>query len=256
MIEIGRLDGKRMIVTGAASGLGRASATRFVAEGARVVLADLDEMGAAAVADALGDAATAVACDVADLSQVQAAVAHATETLGGVDCYFNNAGLEQATQPVIDTPVELWERLIAVNMTAIFLAAKAVAPVMNAQPAGGVLLVTSSISGRRPRPGLAAYAAAKGGAIATTEALAVDLAPKIRVNGIAPLAVSTPMLARFRLHAEGETDEEMERRLAAAVPLQRLTVPDDVAAAATFLASDESLGITGVTLNVDNGRHL
>jgi 3-oxoacyl-[acyl-carrier protein] reductase len=123
-------------------------------------------------------------------------------------------------------------------------------------PAGGVFLITSSISGRRPRPGLSAYTASKGGAIALTTALAVELAPDIRVNGIAPLAAPTPMLGKFGFAQEGESPEETQNRLAAAVPLQRLTQPEDIAAAAVYLASDEASGITGITLNVDSGRHL
>ena len=140
--------------------------------------------------------------------------------------------------------------------TAIFLAAKAIAPVLSAQANGGVLLVTSSISGRRHRPGLTAYSASKGAAITLTAALAVELAPKIRVNGIAPLAVATPMFAEFGFAGEGESSQDTEARLGSAVPLGRFTRPADVAAAATFLASDEAADITGVTLNVDGGRHL
>ena len=251
-----RLQGKRIVVTGAASGLGLASARRFVAEGARVVLVDLNEGRLTEAVDGLGEQASGRVCDVTDESAVKALVDAVTSELGGIDCYYNNAGIEHPVTPLAELTLETWNRTMMVNTTAIFLAARAVAPVMQAQPGGGVILITSSISGRRPRPGLTAYTASKGAAITLTGALAVELAPKIRVNGIAPLAVNTPMLSRFGFAAEGETPEETNERLASAVPLRRLTRPEDVAAAAAYLASDEASGITGITLNVDSGRHL
>jgi 3-oxoacyl-[acyl-carrier protein] reductase len=253
---MGRLEGKRMVVTGAASGLGLAAAQRFVAEGAHVVLVDIDEGRLQKASQPLGQRALTRVCDVTDEQAVAGLVDDVAAELGGIDCYFNNAGIAHPVTPLGELTLETWNRTMAVNTTAIFLAARAVGPIMQAQPDGGVLLITSSISGRRPRPGLAAYTASKGAAMTLTAALAIELAPKVRVNGIAPLAVNTPMLSKFAFGAEGETEEETHERLASVVPLRRLTRPDDVAAAATFLASDEASGITGVTLNVDSGRHL
>lgn len=251
-----RLAGKRIVVTGAASGLGLASAGRFIAEGARVVLVDRDEGRLSDAVAGLGDQASGRVCDVTDETAVAALVEGVTSELGGIDCFYNNAGIEHPVTPLAELTLETWNRTMAVNTTAIFLAARAVGPVMQSQPQGGVILITSSISGRRPRPGLTAYTASKGAAITLTGALAVELAPKVRVNGIAPLAVNTPMLSRFGFSAAGESQEETNERLASAVPLRRLTQPEDVAAAAAFLASDEASGITGITLNVDSGRHL
>lgn len=245
-----------MVVTGAASGLGLASARRFASEGARVVLVDRDPDRLAEAHRLIGDGASAQVCDVTDEGAVAELVATVAEDLGGIDCYFNNAGIAHPVTRLEDLSLATWERTMAVNATAIFLAARAVAPVMRQQAEGGVLLITSSISGRRPRPGLTAYTASKGAAIVLTSALAIELAPKIRVNGIAPLAVSTPMLPQFGFAGDEEDAAMVEQRLAAAVPLQRLTTPADVAAAATYLASDEASGITGVTLNVDSGRNL
>lgn len=250
-----RLEGKRAVVTGGASGLGFATAERFASEGARVVIADLDEQRLTQAAEELGNAVVGVACDVTDPGQVHELVERAVAELGGVDCYHNNAGVAHPVTALAELTQETWERAIAVNLTAIFIAAREVAPVMQ-HDGGGVFLITSSISGRRPRPGLAAYSASKGGAIALTNALAVELAPSIRVNGIAPLAVATPMLGEFAFGDAGESDEDTQERLASVVPLKRLTQPDDVAAAAVYLASDEASAITGVTLNVDCGRHL
>lgn len=251
-----RLDGKRAVVTGGASGLGFAIAERFASEGARVVIADLDEQRLTEAAEELGDAVVGLACDVADPGQVHELAERAVAELGGVDCYHNNAGVAHPVTALAELTQETWDRAIAVNLTAIFIAAREVAPVMEQQDGGGVFLITSSISGRRPRPGLAAYTASKGGAIALTNALAVELAPSIRVNGIAPLAVATPMFREFAFGDAGESDEDTQGRLASVVPLQRLTQPGDVAAAAVYLASDEASAVTGVTLNVDCGRHL
>lgn len=255
MSEMGRLEGKRIIVTGGGSGLGLESAATFVREGAEVVIADIDpdrvQRATAQIDGARGDV-----CDVCDETAVVELVRRTVEQLGGVDCYFNNAGVAHPVTPLTELTRETWERTMAVNSTAIFLAAKAIAPVMNAQPNGGVLLITSSISGRRHRPGLTAYSVSKGAAITLTSALAIELAPKIRVNGIAPLAAPTPMLSEFGFATEGESEADTQRRLAEAVPLRRLTTPGDVAAIAAFLASDESVDITGMTINVDGGRHL
>jgi 3-oxoacyl-[acyl-carrier protein] reductase len=252
---MGRLEGKRMIVTGGASGLGLESAARFAREGAQVVIVDIDgDRVQSAVASI--DGAHGHVCDVTDEAAVQELVTDTTRRLGGLDCYFNNAGIAQGVTPLAELTRETWDRTMAVNATAIFLAAKAIAPVMNAQPDGGVLLITSSISGRRHRPGLTAYSVSKGAAITLTSALAVELAPNIRVNGIAPLAAPTPMLGQFGFAADGESEADTHERLAAAVPLRRLTTPQDVAAVATFLASDEAVDITGLTINVDGGRHL
>lgn len=242
-----RLSGKRAVITGAASGMGLASARRFVAEGAQVMMVDIDEH-CVEQAQRIGAGAHAMIADVTDPLAVRDLVASAAETLGGIDCYFNNAGIAQPVTPLQEVTIEQWDRIIAVNLTAIFLAAREAAPVMESQ-GGGCLLITSSISGRRPRRGLSAYTASKGAAIAFTNALAVELAPAIRVNGIAPLATRTPMLKEF-----GFSQDEQE--LADVVPLKRLIEPEDVAAAAVFLASDEASSITGVTLDVDAGRNL
>jgi 3-oxoacyl-[acyl-carrier protein] reductase len=255
MRAMGRLEGKRIIVTGAGSGLGLESAARFADEGARVTVVDIDAERVRGATDQIAGARGHV-CDVTDEHAVRELVQTTAGELGGLDCYFNNAGIAHSVTPLSELTRETWDRTMDVNATAIFLAAKAIAPVMNDQPEGGVLLITSSISGRRHRPGLTAYSASKGAAITLTSALAVELAPKIRVNGIAPLAVPTPMLSQFGFAADGESEADTQQRLADAVPLRRLTTPGDVAAVATFLASDESADITGLTINVDGGRHL
>ncbi len=248
----GKLAGKVAIVTGAASGMGLASARRFAAEGARVVVADLDGARAEAAAGEIGEAAIAATVDVRDEAAIAAMVARAVDTFGTVDVLFNNAGIAEAVKPLADVDRAEWDLLIAVNLTAVFLCAKAVAPVMKAG-GGGSIIVTASIAARRPRAGLAAYVAAKSGAVGLAKELALELAPDIRVNVINPGPAETPMLEEFGFAADGE---QALANLGSALPLGHAITPEDIAAAAVYLASDEARSVTGITLNVDAGRDL
>ncbi|HVV57922.1 MAG TPA: SDR family oxidoreductase [Gaiellaceae bacterium] len=249
----GRLAGKTAIVTGAGSGIGRAAALRFAAEGARVAAVDLDGAKADETRAAAGAGALALTVDVTDAEAVQAAVAQVTEAFGGVDVYFNNAGVPQAAKPFAETSREEWDRIIAVNLTALFTGVQAVAPVMREQ-GGGSVVVTSSIAATRPRPGIATYVASKAGVNGLVRALALELAPdRVRVNAIAPVAVRTPMLAQF---AFADSEQATIERVEQTIPLGRLVEPEDIAAAALYLASDEARCVTGIILNVDGGRDL
>jgi 3-oxoacyl-[acyl-carrier protein] reductase len=241
----GRLQGRRAIVTGGGSGIGRAAAIRFAEEGAEVAVFDLAGDAAEATAASCGGRGFAV--DVTD----KAAFADAVDELDGVDVYFANAGIAQAAKPLEETSREEWDRIHAVNLTALFETAQVVAPLM--RDAGGSIVVTSSIAAARPRQGIAAYVASKAGVEGLVRALALELAPTIRVNAIAPVAVRTPMLREF---AFGASEEETIERVEATIPLRRLTEPEDVAAAALYLASDEARCVTGTVLNVDGGRSL
>jgi 3-oxoacyl-[acyl-carrier protein] reductase len=240
-----RLAGKTTIITGAGSGMGLASVHRFLQEGANVVAVDIDgEAAARATADA-GDRAVAYGLDVMDAQGVQRMVDETVARWGVVDCYFNNAGVPQSAANVEDIDDDTWRRVIDVNLTAILYAARAVVPVMKRQRSG-VILITASVSGIRPRPRLAAYTAAKGGAVNLARALAMELAEfGIRVNSVNPVSTDTPMLAQF-----GAGDH----RTANATPLGRLGRADEVAATAAFLASDDASFITGSAVNVDGGR--
>jgi 3-oxoacyl-[acyl-carrier protein] reductase len=236
-----RLSGKIALVTGAGAGIGRATVRRFAAEGAQVVAADLDEARAHETCDGLAEA-TPLAADVTDAGDVTSMVRTALERYGGLDVFHNNAGLAEQVKPLTEITREEWDRLIAVNLTAFFLGAQAVAPVLRP---GGSILVTASIIARRPRAGLAAYVAAKAGVTGLARALALELAP-IRVNVINPGPANTEMLGEFGFDSSvGE-----------ALPLGRLIEPDDVAAAAVYLASDEARAVTGTVFNVDGGRDL
>jgi 3-oxoacyl-[acyl-carrier protein] reductase len=232
-----RLEGKIAIVTGAGSGLGRAIARRFAREGASVIAADRDLERAREACD--GDPnITAARVDVTDRAAVEALLARTDR----VDVYVNNAGIPESVKPLAEITREEWDAVIDVNLTALFVAAQVAAPKLR----GGTLLVTGSIIANRPRPGLAAYAASKAGVVGLARALAVELAPEIRVNVINPGPANTPMLAGFGF----DTDP------AQALPLKRLIEPEDIAGAAAYLASDDATAITGAVFNIDAGRDL
>ena len=235
------LGGKVAVITGAGSGIGRATARRFAEAGASVVAVDLDAERC--------EHGLAVAADVTDAGDIARVVRTAVERFGGLDVFHNNAGMPAETKPVTEISREEWDRTLAVNLTAFFLAAQAVVPPMRAR-GGGSIIVTASIIARRPRPGLAAYIAAKSGVIGLARALALELAPlRIRVNVINPGPARTPMLARFGLGADDDA-------IGDGLPLGRLVEPEDVAAAAEYLASDAASAVTGTVFNVDSGRDL
>lgn len=187
-----RLHGRTAIITGAGSGIGRASVERFLAEGANVIAADIDSAAAQETVAGRGDRALAVTTDVTDGTAVQQAVDLALERFGSLDIYYNNAGVPQVAAPVEDVDDATWQTVIDVNLTAVFIAARIVVPIMKRQ-GSGVILVTASMSGIRPRPALCAYTAAKGGAVNLAKALAIELAEfGIRVNSVNPVSTDTP----------------------------------------------------------------
>lgn len=248
-----RLAGKLALITGAGSGIGRAAARRFAAEGAAVAVVDLDGAKARQTCAELPGRNLALELDVADGAAMRRAVEHVVRELGGLDVFFNNAGVPQAAKPFEETALDEWERIIAVNLTAFFTGAQAVVPALRAR-GGGSIVATSSIAAARPRPGIAAYVASKAGVNGLVRALALELAPhRIRVNAIAPVAVRTPMLQQF---AFADSERATIERVEQTIPLGRLTEPEDVAAAAVYLASDEARCVTGIVLNVDGGRDL
>src|SRR6267378_3366061 len=197
---MGRLQGLVAVITGAGSGIGAASALAFAREGARIVVADLNKVGAEeTVGDVreLGGEAEAVQVDVTDKMQVERLVAAAVERFGRIDVMFNNAGLPQAAIPFEESSDDLYNRIFDVNVRGVFYGCRAAIPHMKAH-GGGVILNTASTAGIRPRPGLAVYNASKGAVITLTKALAVELAPHhIRVVSLCPVATDTPMLPSF-----------------------------------------------------------
>jgi 3-oxoacyl-[acyl-carrier protein] reductase len=231
------LEGKLAVVTGAGSGIGRATVRRFAREGARVIAADLDFAHAHETCAGLPNA-TPVKADVTKREDVEALLARHDR----LDVYFNNAGIPETMKPLAEITREEWDAVIDVNLTALFTAAQVAAPKLK----HGVLLVTASIIANRPRPGLAAYVASKAGVVGLARALAVELAPDVRVNVINPGPANTPMLKEFGFDSDP----------AQALPLKRLVDPEDIAGAAAYLASDDARAITGAVFNVDGGRDL
>jgi len=250
-----RLQGKVAIVTGGGSGFGAGIAKRFAEEGARVVVNDIDEKGGARVAAEIEQAqgqggALFHRADVAVSADVARLVRTATERYGRLDIMVNNAGVTHINGPMLEVSEALFDRVFAVNVKSIYLAAIHAVPVFRKQ-GGGVFINTASTAGLRPRPGLAWYNGSKGAAITLTKAMAVELAPdKIRVNALCPVAGDTPLLASFM----GGDTPEIRKRFLASIPLGRFSTPRDVANAALYLASDEAEFITGVALEVDGGR--
>jgi len=245
-----RLAGKIAIVTGAASGFGEGIARKFVTEGARVVVADRDGDGARAVAEQLGRLAESVRADVTKAADVEAMVRTAIDRFGGLDILVNNAGMGHLPQPLESLDEVDFDRILAVNVKAIYLAAREVVPRFKAQKRG-VILNIASTAGVSPRPRLTWYNASKGWVITATRSMAVELAPfGIRVCALNPVAGETPMLKTFM----GEDTPEMRAKFLSTIPIGRFSTPEDLGNAACFLCSDEASMITGVAMEVDGGR--
>ena len=248
-----RLKDKVAIITGAGSGFGEGIAKRFAAEGAKVIINDLELAGATRVwADITdrGDAAQVKTGDVSKDADVAALVAFACQTFGRLDIVVNNAGISHRNQSLITVTEQEFDRVFSVNVKSLFLTARHAVPVFRAQ-GGGCFINIASTAGVRPRPGLVWYNGSKGAVITISKAMAVELAPdKIRVNCLNPVAGETPLLATFM----GEDTPEKRAAFKSVIPLGRFSQPRDIANAALFLASDEADFITGVDLEVDGGR--
>lgn len=248
----GRLAEKVAMVTGGASGFGRGIVEAFVAEGARVMIADIDEAAAQAAADTIGGSAEAVAVDVCKPADLAEAVRLCEAVFGGLDVMVANAGVGQRPTPFADTKADLLERQFAVNAVGVAQTCQAALPALRKRPGGNIVITVSGIA-LLPRPGLYGYGMAKSAAQYLMKALALELAPEgIRVNGLFPAVGDTPMLSEFM---GGEVSDDGRRQFAAALPLGKLISPQDVGLAAVFLASAREAGnLTGCALPVDGGR--
>jgi 3-oxoacyl-[acyl-carrier protein] reductase len=243
-----RLRDRVAVVTGGASGFGEGIVRRFADEGAHVVIADLNGEAARKLAKEIDG--LAVRADISRGADVKALAKAALEQFGGIDILVNNAGIGHKPQSLDTLSEEDFDRILAINAKSVYLTAREIVPLMKARKHGAILNIAST-GGVSPRPNLTWYNASKGWMITATRAMAVELAPfGIRVNAINPVAGETPLLATFM----GEDTPEIRAKFLASIPIGRFSTPQDIAAAACFLCSDEASMITGVALEVDGGR--
>jgi NAD(P)-dependent dehydrogenase (short-subunit alcohol dehydrogenase family) len=244
----GRLDGKVAVITGGCSGIGLATARRFAAEGAKVVIGDVDTSNGPRVADGVGG--TFVAVDVTSKEQVDALFKVAKDTYGSVDIAFNNAGISPPEDDsILDTDLDAWRRVQDVNLTSVYLCCKAALPYMLEQKKGSIINTASFVAVMGAATSQISYSASKGGVLSMSRELGVQFAREgVRVNALCPGPVNTPLLQE--LFAK---DEERAARRLVHVPMGRFGEPEEMANAVLFLASDESSFITASTFLVDGG---
>jgi 3-oxoacyl-[acyl-carrier protein] reductase len=245
-----RLEDKVAIVTGGGFGFGAGIARRFAAEGAKVLVADIDGARAERVAGEIGGAARVAVADVSKGADFERMVADALGAFGRLDIVVNNAGITHKNRPMLEVDEATYDRVYAVNVKSIYWSAQHAVPVFRRQ-GGGCFVNIASTAGLRPRPGLTWYNGSKGAVITISKSMAVELAPdRIRVNAICPVIGETGLTAEFM----GGDSPELRARFVASIPLGRMSQPSDIAAACVFLASDEAEFFTGLALEVDGGR--
>jgi 3-oxoacyl-[acyl-carrier protein] reductase len=247
------LAGKAAIVTGAGSGFGEGIATLFAAEGAKVLVADIDGQQAHRVADAIraggGDARPCVA-DVSQRDDFQRMVDDTLATWERLDVVVNNAGVTHANTSMLDVEEAAYDHVFAVNVKSIYWSAICAVPALRRQGGGSIINIAST-AGLRPRPGLTWYNGSKGAVVTISKSMAVELAPdNIRVNAICPVIGETGLTATFM----GGDTPELRTKFVASIPLGRMSQPADIAGAALYLASDRAAFLTGTALEVDGGR--
>ena len=248
-----RYTGKVALVTGAAGGIGRATARRLADEGARVLLADLPGSGLDEVAAALGAQGLACPTDVTRSEEVERAVAMAERELGGLDLLVNNAGIEGAVASIETYPLELFDRVMAVNVRGVFLGMRHAAPALRRR-GGGAIVNLASVAGVTGDPNLSAYVASKHAVIGLTRCAAPAFGPQgIRVNAVAPSTVETRMMRAIETGLGGPQPELVRKLVIDRIPIGRYAEPDEVAALIAFLGSDEARFINGSVYTIDGG---
>ena len=251
---MGRLDNKRVVITGGAGGIGAETAKLFLKEGAKVALVDLDQDALNNVADTLEEhgKVVVIAADVSDEADVERYVQEAKDKLGGIDVFFNNAGIEGTVAPLIEQKVEDFDKVMAVNVRGMFLGLKHVMKAMS--ESGGSIINTSSVAGLSAGPGLTPYVASKHAVVGLTRnGSAEGAGQNIRVNSVHPAPVNTRMMRSIEKGSNPEDAAAAKTEYEKWVPLGRYGEPNDVAQLVLFLASDESNFITGAQYVVDGG---
>jgi len=247
---VSRLNNKIAFITGAGSGFGAGIAKKFVEEGARVGVVDIDGQAASDIAQQLGSSALAVQADITDKSQIHNAVDQITQWSGSISILVNNAGVGHVPTPMEELDEELFDKIASVNMRSIYLTSQAIVPIMKSTGIGSILNIAST-AGISPRPNLTWYNASKGWVITATKSMAIELAPNnIRVNALNPVAGETPLLSTFM----GEDTPEIREKFLSSIPLGRFSTPEDLGQAAVYLCSDEASLVTGTTIEIDGGR--
>lgn len=246
----GRIQDRVAVITGGCSGIGLATVERFVAEGAKVVVGDIDDAGGAALSTLFGEAVTYVHVDVTEKEDVDALFATAKDTYGAVDIAFNNAGISPPEDDsILDTDLEAWRRVQEVNLTSVFLCCKAALPHMLEQGRGSIINTASFVAVMGAATSQISYSASKGGVLSMTRELGVQFAREgIRVNALCPGPVDTPLLRDLFA-----SDPERAARRLVHVPMGRFAEPEEMASAVLFLASDDSSFMTASTFLVDGG---
>ena len=245
-----RLEGKSAIVTGGASGFGAGIVHKFISEGAQVMIADINGDAASQLAKSAGENCRSCQVDVTSADDIKKVTDEALNAFGKIDILVNNAGITHLPAPMEEIGEDDFDRVLNVNVKAIYLAAKHIVPLLKAQQSG-VILNIASTAAVSPRPNLSWYNASKGWLNTATKGMAVELASfGVRVNALNPVAGETPLLKSFL----GEDTPEMRAKFLSTIPLGRFSTPEDVANAACYMCSDEASMITGVCMEVDGGR--
>ncbi|HYB40571.1 MAG TPA: glucose 1-dehydrogenase [Candidatus Methylomirabilis sp.] len=251
-----RFQDKVVVITGAAGGIGRAAARRFASEGARLLLVDISVAGleeSRAAAELAGGEAIAVAADVTRAAEVQRYVDTALGRFGGIDLFFNNAGILGAISPLVDYPEETFDRVMAVNVKSVWLGLKLVGPAIVAR-GGGAIVNTASTAGLRGTPRLVAYTASKHAVIGLTRTASLEfIRHGVRVNAVCPAPIDTPMARELEQGFDPRDPKAAHARFEHAIPIRRYGTADEVAALVTFLCSSDASFINGSAYTVDGG---